>query len=62
MIKDYIDISKISIIIVGNKCDLPDSERIVDKEMKKILKLRIILKSMNLQQKKTLMLMNVSMF
>ena len=41
-IKDYIntikennDISKLAIIIVGNKCDLPESKRAVNEEMKK---------------------------
>ena len=35
-IKDSIDISKVGLIIVGNKCDLPDSERKVDEESKKL--------------------------
>ena len=33
-IKDSNDISKIGLIIIGNKCDLPDSERKVTKNQK----------------------------
>ena len=34
IIEDSIDITKIGIIIVGNKCDLPENEIKVDKEIK----------------------------
>ena len=33
-IKEAIDLSKIAFIVVGNKCDLPESEKEVDKESK----------------------------
>ena len=31
-IKEAVDITKIALIIVGNKCDLPDGERVVDED------------------------------
>ena len=31
-IKESVDITKIALIIVGNKCDLPDGERVVDED------------------------------
>ena len=34
-IKESIDLSKIAFIVVGNKCDLPESEKEVDQESKK---------------------------
>ena len=34
-IKECIDITKIALIVVGNKCDLPDNENKVDEESKK---------------------------
>jgi small GTP-binding protein len=37
-IKESVDISKIALIIVGNKCDLTTQEITVDEEKKKILK------------------------
>ena len=43
-IKESIDISKIAIIIVGNKSDLPDSERQVDEESKKIIEINYNIK------------------
>ena len=33
-IKESIDIDKIALIVVGNKCDLPDSEKNVDQDSK----------------------------
>ena len=39
-IKENIDISKIGIIIVGNKCDKSDSDRVVDEEMKNNFEIR----------------------
>ena len=38
-IKESVDISKIALIIVGNKCDLTTQEITVDEEKKKILKI-----------------------
>ena len=43
-INDSIDISKIAIIIVGNKCDLPNSERQVDEKSKKIIETKYNIK------------------
>ena len=34
-IKDAIDINKIGLVVVGNKCDLPDDEKKVDEKSKK---------------------------
>ena len=36
-IKEAVDITKIALVIVGNKCDLPDAEKVVDQDTRQTL-------------------------
>ena len=36
-IKDAVDITKIALVIVGNKCDLPNEEKVVDQDSRQAL-------------------------